>query len=784
MRLFRVAGLALLVVLLILVGAAGGAYLAVDATLPATEDRAEIPGLLAPVAITFDADGIPRIRAGNDADAAAALGFVHARDRFAQMDLMRRAAGGDLAELIGPRGVPLDEYARVLGTRGAARRALAALPPRTRTLLDAYARGVNAFLDERRRFAAPEYLLLGTPRRWSPADSMLWAEAMGLALSDNLATELERLALSAQLGRDAILRLWPVGQPAYDSDAASLAPAPGLARLAQATLAALPRFPAPFTEPDLASNAWAVDGAHSRTGAPLLAGDPHLAYGLPCLWYLARIDTPAGTLAGATAPGVPFLVMGRNSRIAWSFTTAGADTEDVFIERVVDADRYAGPAGPLPFRHRIERIHVRGRRDVVLDVRMTRHGPVISDLPALFGVKHQTGAVLTARVASLEDGNHAALGLEMLNAAHDRAEAGKAAAAITAPVQNLLVADAVGIALFTTGRVPIRAAGDGAFPVPGWDNRHEWTGYAEGDALPRIVDPASGVLVNANEPVSDTASQVFMTRDAVPDWRAARIHALLSRKTRFSVDDFASMQGDVTSTFVASLLPHLRLATARDETASASLRAFEGWDGTMDANRPEPFIADAWIRALEEAVLARAGDKEGLAAQPTLLLLRALHDDDTTLCGGACADLVSATLVASVDAIARDHGTRLEHWAWGGVHEVHLRNPLWGGLPVLGRWAGRDIPVGGDGTTIDAQGIRAPGYAAVHGASYRGVYDLRDLDRSRFVILSGESGNPFSRHLLDFTPRWQHVGTVTLGPRADTVAATLALRPAHSVRTH
>ena len=510
MRTFR---FSLAAVLALVTVAALGLFAAVQSTLPSRHAGDELPGLSKPVSITFDADGIPRIRAGDDADAAEALGYVHARDRLAQMDLMRRAAAGELSELVGRRALALDEYARVLGTREAATKAVAALPPATRALLEAYARGVNAFIARHGRFSAPEYLLLGTPRPWTPVDSMLWAETMGLYLSGNLRTELERLTLSARLDHAHILGLWPVAANG-GTEAASRAVPARRGRLAAATLAALPRFPAPFTLPATASNGWAVDANHSTTGAPLLAGDPHLAYALPCLWYLARIDTPDTTLAGATAPGTPFLVIGRNRHIAWTFTTAAADTEDVFIERVLDRDHYAGPDGPVAFGHRSERIRVQGKRDVVLDVRTTRHGPVISDLARTLGgaAAPGPGLVLAARIASLDADNQAARGLSLLNQAPDVAAAGRAAASITAPVQNLLVADRGGIALFTTGRVPVRRSGDGAFPVPGWDGAHDWTGYASGPALPTLVAPASGIVFNANEPVDGTASTVFMGR--------------------------------------------------------------------------------------------------------------------------------------------------------------------------------------------------------------------------------------------------------------------------------
>ncbi len=281
-----------------------------------------------------------------------------------------------------------------------------------------------------------------------------------------------------------------------------------------------------------------MDGRHTATGAPLLAGDPHLAFGFPGIWYLARIETPDGVLAGATAPGVPGLVLGHNGHIAWTFTTTGADVQDVFIETPAGEGQYQTPDGPRPFTVREERIKVRGEPDQMLMVRETRHGPVISDLRA------NGEPILAVAMANLAPGNTAAAGLLALNQARDVEAAGKAAALISSPVQNLLVADRQGIALFVTGRVPIRRAGDGSAPVPG-DGSHDWIGWASGDQLPQIVAPASGRLVNTNDRIAPPGFPIFLGRDWFADWRARRVRELLDRSDQHTADDFARMQIDV-----------------------------------------------------------------------------------------------------------------------------------------------------------------------------------------------------------------------------------------------
>ena len=752
---------------------------AIGHTLPAENASSKLAGLHRPVAVSFDRLGIPRIIATDDFDAAEALGFIHARDRMMQMDLMRRAASGELSELLGEVTLRHDEVARILGTRRAAEQSLAGSSERTRALLGAYSRGVNAFIAARGRFAAPEYLLLGPPRKWAPVDSVLWAETMGLALSGNLNLELARLALSGRLSRAAILSLWPTAD-ALPADQASVAGASSVALLARRTLAAMPRFPAPFSLPDRASNAWAVDGRHSVTGAPLLAGDPHLSYGLPCLWYLARIDTPGSTLVGATAPGTPFMVIGRNRQLAWSFTTAAADTEDLFVEHALDRSHYAGPAGPLAFTRRIERIKVRGRPDTVLTVRETRHGPVLSDLAGLFGLPSSGADVIAAQIASLAADNRAPDGLDALDHATDVDEAGRAASMLTAPVQNLMVADRATIGLFTTGRVPIRRSGDGAMASDGADGRDDWIGAASGAALPHIVSPPSGVLVNANEPVEGSGSTVFMGRDSPGNWRSLRIHQMLDAgDRRFAVADFARMQGDVRSTLIERLLPVLAVVPPADALSATALRLLAHWDGTMAVDRPQPLIVSAWLASSTVEIARLAGDADGDSIAPLSFVAHVLTSDGAG-CGGSCTALLSRTLSESMAGLAKSNGRDPYRWRWGDAHRAVFGNPLWAMVPLLGRVDRMSVGVGGDASTVDAQGFvdRTPPFEAVHGASYRGVYDLADLDQSRFVIATGQSGNPFSDHLLDFSRLWGRDGTVAIGPDASPASGHLALLPA------
>ena len=763
------AGLAVLVVVLV-----GGAYLAVETARPQTEGTVALAGLDAPVSILRDRHGIPRIVAASERDAYFALGFVHAQDRFFQMEFMRRAGAGRLSEIVGASTLPLDRWMRVLGLYRLAEAALKRLSPQVTHSLEAYADGVNAYLDSHSGLVSVELaLLFATPERWRPADSLVWGRLMGMRLSGNSRAETLRARLSELLPTERIDEFWP--------DIAGAAP-PTVAVLGRASLFStlLADWPAAIA-PVTASNVWAVSGSHTETGSPILANDPHLGFRAPGLWYLARIETPGLTLAGATVPGVPMTILGHNGSIAWGLTTADSDTQDLFVERIDpgDPNRYLTPDGSRPFEVRVERIGVRGGDDVTLVVRSTRHGPVISDVDGKAGSIAQPGHVVALAAAALREDDMTGEAVWRLNRARTWEEFNAALAFFHAPHQNAVYADTGGnIGIVAPGRVPIRRAGDGLYPVPGWTGEHDWTGFIPYDALPRLLNPANGRIVNANHPVVGPDYPYRLGHGDTPPYRAARIHALLDSGGSRTRAGAGAMQTDAVSLAARALLPEMLRTVRETDPRSVALARLRRWDGTMDRRRAEPLIFVAWLRALNRHIYS---DETG-AVFPDLWRLRPVFvnetlmrgeiwcDDTTTPSRETCRQVVGDALDDALSELRARFGGDPADWRWGDAHYAHFRHPVFGWLPMIDRLADIRVPVDGGAFTVNRGQHRsargdAP-YASVHGAGYRAVYDLADLDRSLFIQATGQSGHLTSPHYRDLTPLWRDGIFLSLGPIA------------------
>jgi penicillin amidase len=723
-----------------------------------------LAGLTAPVTVTRDRFDVPTIDAANDHDAFFALGFLHAQERLFQMELTRRAGAGRLSELVGPAALPIDKYMRVLGLYRAAEAEYRGLSPATRADIDAYAAGVNAWLTQRRVALPPEYYLLGArPEPWRPTDTVVWGKLMSLQLAGNFRDELLRARLLQHIKPDELAVLYP----AYPTDAPSFtgernAWLNGLDL--DAIYAALPALVGPTYE----SNNWVLDGKHTVSGKPLLANDPHLGLSAPGTWYLARLRTPTLDVAGVTAPGDPYVVLGHNAHIAWGFTTTTGDVEDLFIEKIdpKDPTHYLTPTGSAPFVTREETIAVKGAAPVKFTVRETRHGPVISDLGGKYAATAVAGTVLALQTTWLTPDDHSPEALRGIDYAANWAAFRDALKQFAAPEQNMVFADDAGeIGFIAPAHVPIRAKGDGYMPVPGWSGDYDWTGFIPFDDLPQGYDPPGGRFVTANQKIVPDGYKYFISRDWDIPNRAERINHLLDAKPKFGPDDFAAIQADTLSPMAQHLVPLMTAIQPTDERDRNAIERLKGWNFHMDRTQVAPLIFVAWLRDLERALFAKKlGDvfPDYWASRP--VVVRGILTDHRDWClpdsgkAGDCAAVLAASLHRTLDELAARYGGDMDQWRWGRAHVAPFAKQIWSNVPLLGALFAVDLPADGGSDTINRGemdwDMKAP-FADRHGPGLRMIVDLSAPNAARFLITPGQSGDPLDPHYADLAERWR-----------------------------
>jgi penicillin amidase len=610
---------------------------------------------------------------------------------------------------------------------------------------------------------------------------------MAWDLGGNWGSELLRLRLALRMPVERIRQVLP--------------PYPGEAPLATADYAALfhglglkddfgqqALNAAPLSGVEGAgSNNWAVAGRRSAGGAPLLANDPHLKLSAPALWYFARLQLPGWKLAGATMPGLPLLVLGQNQQVAWGFTNTAPDVQDLYLERVKpdDPTHYQTPEGWAPFETAQEVIRVKGAPEVKLQVRRSRHGPVVSDAGITQDLLGERPAhVLALRWTALDPDAESVSAALAMNRSRSVDGFLQATRGWVAPMQNMAVADSAGhIALVSPGRVPLRRPDNdlkGLVPAPGWDARYDWTGWVPADELPRQVDPAAGWVASANQRITAPNYPHYLTSEWAAPWREQRIEQLLQARPLHTVDSFAAMQADVQSLEAAPWLPWLQRVRSDHPLAAESRRQLQGFDGSMAADRAAPLIFWAWSRHFTRRVLA---DDVGEALFDRSLASRSFRDamqgvlarNDAAWCDDrrtpaqeTCAQQADAAFTDALDELQARFGSAVADWRWGDAHQARSEHRPFSRVKALSRWFELRTPVGGDTFTVNASrvtlrtDIAAALYLDEHGPSLRAIYDLGDPRRSRFMHSSGQSGLVFSPHYRDFVERWAAVAYVPL----------------------
>jgi penicillin G amidase len=740
-------------------------YLAV----PKTAGDLSIGSLSAPVNVTRDKRGVPWIAAQSAADAYTALGYVHAQDRFFQMELMRRAGQGRLAEVLGPLGVNSDKFMRTLGLYRLTADTLTKTDPEILAIAEAYSKGVNAFLANE-SLPMELKLLMVSPEPWTPADSFVWQRLMGLQLSGNWPEELVRAGIYAKLGPDKARELWPDVDARSPSTIAALS-ADFAARLRTAML--------DVVVPSTASNIWALSPSRTATGGALLANDPHLGFSAPNLWYMAGLSYPGLTLTGMTVPGVPFHLLGHNGSLAWGFTTTHGDTQDLFVETLADGG-YRTPDGTAQFTTREETINVRFGKPLTITVRQSRHGPIISDiLPPADVAQFGEGkvAALSATLLTSED--------RTLSAIYNMGRATTVTAFRDAvrdfhsPQQNVMFADTQGgIGYAVSGRAPIRKdkSCDGLLPADGATGNCDWIGWAAFEDMPQSLNPANGVLINANNKIVPDDFPVMIAAEWQEGYRAQRIVDVLGDSSNLTMQDMDKLQHDNVSLLAREMLPLLlerfTPTTERDSQWKARLSA---WDSLMTRERTEPIVFALWMENLKSRLLkdelgAEYNDFRGgrSALITTILTDKAQWCDNVqTPTRETCPDQVNAAWADSMAWLDRNAGSE-SNWAWGQWHVATFGHPVFGNLPGFSKLGGFRASTDGDDATVNRGSFtgstsRTP-FRHRHGPGVRAIYDLADLSKSQFSLAGGQSAHMASPHLDDLMDGWANNQMFPLAP--------------------
>ncbi|MBA0053375.1 penicillin acylase family protein [Streptomyces sp. AJS327] len=869
----RRARLLVIAVVLLLVAVLGGSsYWSISTvrdSFPQTTGTLKVGGLNDPVTVKRDGNGIPRVYADNADDLFLGQGYVQAQDRFWEMDVRRHMTSGRLSEMFGESTVKTDAFLRTLGWREVAEKEYEMLSPTTKKYLRAYARGVNAYLEDHKgssasvEYAALEFENDYSPRKWSPVDSIAWLKAMAWDLRGNMSDEIDRALMSSRLEKNEIEELYPP----YPTDRKKPIVEEGSLDPATGRFGAPPRGavtpgtpPGQFDEaardastqlsqiskklddmPDalgpngtgIGSNSWVVSGQHTTTGKPLLANDPHLAPQLPSVWYQMGLHCTTVSKAcpfdvsGYSFSGMPGVVIGHNQDISWGMTNLGADVTDLYLEKVRDG-KYLYDDEWVNYRTRSEKIKVAGGDDRKITVRSTRNGPIVSDRDdelrkvgdkspvGLSAPDRGDGFAVSLRWTALEPSRTMDAVFD-LNQASDFREFRKAARGFAVPSQNLIYADTKGnIGYQAPGQIPIRGKGDGRYPAPGWDPEYAWQNKTiPQGALPWEYNPKRGYIVTANQSVVDKKKYRYHLTD---DWsygaRSQRINDLIESKIedggKISMEDMRSMQMDNSSEIAKLLVPYLLKIDIDDEYVREAQKLLEGWDYTQDADSaPAAYFNAVWRNLLKLAFgnklpkeLRVKGDCLNVAPADESGPLEDLDGDERLVreCGQRSADAAQPdggdrwfevvrgllkdpeskwwkTQGSKLRAGDKNRDELLRHamrdarweltsklgkdidtWSWGRLHRLMLKNQTLGtDGPGFLQWVLNRGPweLGGGEAAVDATGWNAAGgYDVIWVPSMRMVVDLDNLDRSRWINLTGASGHAFHKNYTDQTDKW------------------------------
>ena len=772
-------------VVVLLVGALGLVYYFASRSLPDYSGTYEVAGISAAVEIVRDNADVPHIFGQNDEDVFFALGYAHAQDRLWQMTMLRRTVQGRLSELFGSRTVKIDSLLRRFDLYNLAVSSVEAQDARTLEMLKAYSAGVNAWIDEvnsgaRGRGAPEMWIFSQAIAPWQPADSIAILKLMALQLSGHLEAEVLRARTSLLLSPERVADILP------DAPGSGTAALPRYADLVDDVPLYLSDSHMPFDPLSPvkplplagASNAWAAGVSRSATGSTLLANDPHLGLTAPSIWYLTRLELSTGGVIGGTIPGLPLILTGRSADLGWGLTSSYLDDQDVYIEEVnpQNPDEYRTPDGWAPFRSRDSIITVAGAPAVTIKLQWTDNGPVLPpdqyDLGAIRPAGHVTSLAWTA-LSERDTSLSAGMGIMR---AHNVDQAISAAKDFVAPSQNLMLADRNRVAMKTIGAFPRRNLGhqsQGRLPTYGYLAQNRWIGTLPYATNPEFIDPEGGLLGNTNNKVIDRPFPDHMSYEWGDTQRINRWRLLMQSREVHARESFIEAQLDTVSFTARSLLPLIGAdlwftgeaapAGTLEAERQTALQLLADWNGEMNEHLPEPLIYSAWLRALQKRLI---DDELGPLADEfshvePLFIERVYRNTEgaSVWCdvvqsarNETCSEIAKAALDDAIIWLKDTYGQDLQSLRWGAAHEATHDHPTLGEVPVLKWFVNiRQSTSGGDNTLLRGRtsGKEPNPFQNVHAAGFRGVYDFADPDSSVFIISTGQSGHPLSRHYDD-----------------------------------
>jgi penicillin amidase len=779
----------LIVVLIValVIAAAGTGWWWVRSSLPVLDGQITLKGLHRPVEVLTDAHGVPAIYAAEAEDAWFAAGALHARDRRWQMELYRRVTMGRLSEVLGSATIPIDQRFLTLGLRDAAKAEWERASPNVRSALERYAAGVNAASAELVGRKRPiEFQVLGiAPPQWEPIDSLAVGRLLAWRLAENHQAELVRGALAAKFGEEPA-RFLTGRYPASAPSILTKPPAPATNGLALKQAEPLP----PGLEWLAAgarrgnSNNWVLAGGKTKSGRPILANDPHLQIEFPSVWYELHLVSPDFDVIGVTIPGVPFVALGHNARIAWGMTATGADVQDLVIERVdvgKKTSMYHGAWAPIETT--TADIPVRGRsKPLPFEIWKTRNGPIFADIdpdwdapPQWLSPDDRRAEEQRAYSLRWDSSGDLATAFEALNRATDWNTFTTAIGAFATPSMNIVYADVDGnVGYAMSGRLPVRASGDGTLPSDG-NSGAGWTGTIESSALPRDFNPASGLIYSANNEI-DRGFNGLITRDWIAGFRASRLRDQLSKADGVDLDAMAALQNDrhsVAADLVLAGLPDaIKTGRSRDSDIkwAAMLEKLAAWDHVVDS-RPivslyEAFEDALWRRTFQDEMPEPLFSKfyEWAGAERPAGLYSVIEDrnsrwfdDITTVEKKETRDDIFLLAIRDADEKLQGDWGGDANRGWDRVHAARFNHPLGSiGFPVRWFLSRGPVPVEGDGTTLmRISWNRLAPFGAWEHPSWRQLFDVGDWDSSRVILPAGQSGNPMSPNYFDQNESWR-----------------------------